>query len=101
MVERHTDVGFAVVILTPDDVGASKDKHSKSHAHGRWNVMLDLCYFLGKLGHARVFALLKGKVGIPPEIADAPSTTMDAAGRWHVKLAKALRAAGMDLDAIM
>lgn len=97
-VERHADVGFAVVILTPDDVGSSKIKRAKSQPHARRNVVLDLCYFLGELGPSRVFALLKGRVDVPTDIAVVLSTIMDDAGRLQVKLVKALRAAGMDMD---
>jgi predicted nucleotide-binding protein len=100
-VERHADVGFAVIILTPGDVGYSKQKASKAESRARRNLVLDLCYFLGKLGRSRVCALLKGEVEIPAEIADVLYVPMDDTGRWQIKLAKALRAAGMDLDAVM
>jgi predicted nucleotide-binding protein len=100
-VERNADVGFAVVILTPDDVGSSKNTRPQPPPRTRRNVVLDLYYFLGKLGHTRVYALLKDRAEIPPEIADVPCTTMDSTGRWQNNLAKALRAAGMELDTIM
>ena len=102
-VERYADVGFAVVILTPDDMGSSKTLRSKSRSpkspsRARRNIVLDLCYFLGRLGHSRVYVLLKGRIEIPPEIADVPYTTMDDSGHWQSKLAEALGAAGMKLD---
>ena len=100
-VERHADVGFAVVILTPGDLGYSKHKTPKAESRARRNLVLDLCYFLGKLGRSRVCALLKGEVEIPAEIADVLYMPMDDTGRWQIKLAKALRAAGMDLEAVM
>jgi predicted nucleotide-binding protein len=100
-VERHADVRFAVVILTPSDVVHSKTTRSKAQPHVRRNVVLDLCYFLGKLGHSRVYALLKGRVEVPTDIGDVLYSTMDDAGRWHITLTKALRAAGLDLDTIM
>jgi len=67
----------------------------------RRNVVLDLRYFLGTWGHSRVYALLTGRVAVPTDIGDVLYSTMDDAGRWHIKLAKALRAAGLDLDTIM
>jgi len=42
-----------------------------------------------------------GEVEIPAEIADVLYMPMDDTGRWQIKLAKALRAAGMDLEAVM
>jgi predicted nucleotide-binding protein len=100
-VERHADVKFAVVILTPSDVVRSKNTRSKAQPHVRRNVVLDLRYFLGTWGHSRVYALLTGRVAVPTDIGDVLYSTMDDAGRWHIKLAKALRAAGLDLDTIM
>ena len=49
--ERFSDVSFAVVLLTPDDVGrpaGQSEKFDKSRA--RQNVILELGHFLGKLG---------------------------------------------------
>ena len=48
-----------------------------------------------------MYALLTGRVAVPTDIGDVLYSTMDDAGRWHIKLAKALRAAGLDLDTIM
>ena len=44
-VEHHSDVGFAVVILTPDDEGALKGEAVQSRA--RQNVLLELGYLSG------------------------------------------------------
>jgi predicted nucleotide-binding protein len=46
-VEAHTDVGFAIVLLTPDDEGCVKG--GTLAARVRQNVLLELRYFLGKL----------------------------------------------------
>ena len=100
-IERHAAVGFAVVILTPGNVSSSKQKAPKAQSRARRNVMLDLYYFLGKLGPSRVCALLKGGVEIPTDLRDILSMPMDDTGRWQIKLTKALRAAGMDLDTQM
>jgi predicted nucleotide-binding protein len=100
-VERHADVKFAVVILTPSDVVRSKNTRSKAQPHMRRNVVLDLRHFLGTWGHSRVYALLTGRVAVPTDIGDVLYSTMDEAGRWHITLTKALRAAGLDLDTIM
>jgi predicted nucleotide-binding protein len=100
-VERHADVKFAVVILTPSDVVRSKNTQSKAQPHMRRNVVLDLRHFLGTWGHSRVYALLTGRVAVPTDIGDVLYSTMDDAGRWHITLTKALRAAGLDLDTIM
>ena len=61
--EEYSDVGYAFVILTPDDLGGvyeggcrrSRPKRLRSYPKqaypgARQNVILELGYFLGKLG---------------------------------------------------
>ena len=59
-VERHGGVAFAVILLTPDDVGATREKSSEIKPRARQNVVLELGYFLGRLSRERVVALIKG-----------------------------------------
>ncbi len=51
-VEANSDVGFAVVLLTPDDEGC--EKGGKSEPRARQNVLLELGYFIGRLGREKV-----------------------------------------------
>lgn len=46
-IEIFSDVGFAVVLLTPDDLGAEKADPVKLKARARQNVVLELGYFSG------------------------------------------------------
>jgi hypothetical protein len=46
--ESNSDVGFAVVLLTPDDEGAERGKPLQGRA--RQNVILEWGYFAGRLG---------------------------------------------------
>jgi predicted nucleotide-binding protein len=46
------EVGFAVVLLTPDDVGGIAAQDSQS-ARARQNVIFELGYFSGKLGRGK------------------------------------------------
>jgi hypothetical protein len=52
--EVAADVGFAVVLLTADDVGASAKKPNESRPRARQNVIMELGYFMGKLSRRRV-----------------------------------------------
>jgi len=99
-VEHHADVGFAVVLLTPDDVGHPKDKPAESKPRPRQNVVLELGYFIGKLGRSSVCALLNGDIDIefPTDFAGVLYTPMDDAGAWKFKLATEIKAAGIDVD---
>ena len=95
--EQHSDVGFAVVLLTPDDIG-SLAADSKTQARARQNVILELGYFFGKLGRERVCAIHSGGVELPSDIHGIIYIPFDAGGGWRLELAKEVRAAGIDVD---
>jgi hypothetical protein len=94
--EQHADVDFAVVLLTPDDMGGPDSDQLRPRA--RQNVMLELGFFLGKLGRGRVCALHKGDVEIPSDYSGVLYIPMDEAGAWEIKIAKELKAAGIEID---
>ena len=97
--ENHTaDVGFAVVLLTPDDVGAPKDRRDDLEPRARQNVVFELGFFIGKLGRGRVCAL-RGTVETPSDYDGVVYTELDDADGWKMKLFKELKAAGFDVDA--
>jgi len=95
-VEANSDVGFAVVLLTPDDEGCSKG--GQLEPRPRQNVLLELGYFMAKLGRDRVCSLMKGKVEIPSDFAGVVWEPMDSAGGWKASLGKELEAAGYNID---
>jgi predicted nucleotide-binding protein len=98
--EDHAEVQFAVVILTPDDVGrlaAEKDETLSFRA--RQNVVFEMGYFIGRIQRHRVFPLKVGSVEIPSDYAGVVYTEMDAAGGWKAQLVRELKAAGFDVDA--
>lgn len=95
--EHHSDVSFAVVLLTPDDVGAKADPVPELKPRARQNVVLELGYFLGRLSRKRVCALHRGAVELPSDLHGVLYVSMDEAD-WKLKLAKEMRAAGLDVD---
>lgn len=56
--EYGADVGYAIVLATPDDEGKAKTE-SNYKARVRQNVVLELGMFLSKLGREKVAILLK------------------------------------------
>lgn len=96
--ETADDIGFAVVLLTPDDLGASV-KAETSDARARQNVIFELGYFAAKLGRGRVCLLRKGHVEIPSDLYGVIYTDMDPANGWKAKLVGELKAAKLDFDA--
>lgn len=97
--ERHSSVGFAVALLTPDDVGAFADDSANLRPRARQNVVLELGYFMGRLGRNRVCTLLKGGVEPPSDISGIVYTPLDVGGAWKLALVRELKSAGYDIDA--
>jgi Predicted nucleotide-binding protein containing TIR-like domain len=97
-IEANADVGFAVVLLTPDDEGRNKGQ-TDFEPRVRQNVLLELGYFMSHLGRHKVCALVKGSVTIPSDFAGVVWEEMDKNGGWKIKLAKELEAAGHTVDA--
>jgi predicted nucleotide-binding protein len=96
--EKHSDVGFAVVLLTPDDVGASAREPEKTKRRARQNVILELGYFIGKLGRKRVCPLYTEGVELPSDIHGVLYVRYDHSGAWRSQLAKEINAAGIKVD---
>lgn len=96
--EQNADVGFAVVLLTPDDMGHARDEPENSRSRARQNVILELGYFIGRLSRSRVCALHKGDVEIPSDYHGVLYIQMDDADGWQLKLAKEIRQSGIDID---
>jgi len=95
--EANGDVGFAVVLLTPDDEGRTKGA-AAFQERARQNVVAELGYFIGRLKRDRVCALVKGQLDIPSDFSGVGYVPFDAASNhWKVELARELRAAGYDL----
>ncbi len=95
-VEANSDIGFAVVLLTPDDEGCAKGGTPEPRA--RQNVLLELGYFLGRLGREKVCALKRGELEIPSDFAGVVWQTMDNGNGWKQALGRELQAAGHQID---
>lgn len=92
------DVGFAVVLLTPDDLGGAVKSETRD-SRARQNVIFELGYFAGKLGRGCVCLLRKGHVEIPSDLYGVIHTEMDPADGWQTRLVKEFKAAKLDFDA--
>ena len=96
--EGHLDVDFAVVLLTPDDIGALATEPDETRPRARQNVVLELGLFLGALGRNRVCALHKGDVELPSDYDGVIYVPMDDAGGWRLLLAREIKHSGMHID---
>ena len=91
---------FAIVLLTPDDIGYAKSKGPDSaQPRARQNVILELGYFFGVLSRKGVCALLKGNVEQPSDYVGSLYISHDDRGSWKYEIVKELKAAGINVDA--
>jgi predicted nucleotide-binding protein len=105
------DARFAVVLLSADDLGASRKQYETPGVgekclqfRARQNVIFELGFFYGRLGWENVFVVYK-----PPPIfpnfehpSDLLGTVwdeLDAANEWRGSLSQRLAAAGFSLPA--
>lgn len=96
--ESNSNVGFAIILLTDDDEGKLRtDVDLKTRA--RQNVVLELGYFIGKLGRERVLPLHSEGVELPSDIHGLLYVPLDKAETWKFAVVKELKAAGYSVDA--
>jgi predicted nucleotide-binding protein len=69
--DYSADAQLAFVLLTPDDKVAPADSSNDAKRRARQNVILELGFFLGKLGRlsGRVFLLHKGPIELPSDLS--------------------------------
>ena len=97
--EQHAQVGFAIALLTPDDVGGLNKNGDNLRPRARQNVIFEFGYFIGRLSRNRVCALTKGDVEIPSDYDGVVYIPLDDSGGWKMNLFKELKNAGIDVDA--
>lgn len=101
--ESNADVAFAVVLMSPDDEGREKGKKDEKgeiaplEDRARQNVILELGYFIGRLGRSRVCALRSGELEIPSDVLGILYVPYDSNGGWKIQLVKELRESGIAL----
>lgn len=98
----YSDVSFAVVLLSPDDIAYAKDQPPKdAKLRARQNVIFELGFFIGKLGRNRVLVLYQEEKNfeMPSDYSGVLYTPYDNSGRWKFDLIKELKACGYAVDA--
>jgi predicted nucleotide-binding protein len=82
-------------LFSPDDLAYQKDsKPDSAHPRARQNVVLELGFFLGKLGRERVVVLHRQvpNFDMPSDYAGVLFKPFDDSGAWRFELAKELNA---------
>jgi predicted nucleotide-binding protein len=100
--DEMSDVGFAFIILSPDDVGGIASRTEELRARARQNVVFEHGLFCGQLGPSRICAIRKGDVEIPSDLHGVLYKTLPIGGNISsiaFDIVKELRAAGYIVDA--
>ena len=95
--EEHSAVGFAIIVLTADDLGHGKNE-PEVRARARQNVIFELGFFCGALGRSRVCPLYEEVVELPSDFHGVAYIPLDEGGAWKYRLAKELQEAGFVVD---
>jgi predicted nucleotide-binding protein len=96
--EQSSDVAFAVVVLTADDLGAPRAAPGALKSRARQNVILELGYFIARLGRKRVCTLYEEGVEIPSDILGVGYVPIDPSGAWKFRIASEIKGAGIEVD---
>ena len=89
-------IDVAFVLLSPDDIGSTKDKMSDEQFRARQNVIFELGYFYAKLRRTsgRVIAIKSGPVEIPSDLSGVVyiqgNDRADLAGKLRAELTEYL-----------
>lgn len=89
--------GFAIVLLTADDLGRAK-KETEDKPRGRQNVVFELGFFMGALGRSNVAVLMEEGIEEPGDVTGLVYTPLDAGGAWKAALATEIEEAGIPVN---
>lgn len=97
-IEHYSDVGFAIILYTPDDVGNVKSEPDNLNVRARQNVVFEHGYLIGRLGRQNVSALVDGKLELPNDISGVVYISLDEGSAWQLQLAKEMKQSGYKID---
>ena len=93
-------ISFAIILLSPDDKGCDANNFPESAKfRARQNVILELGYFIGKLGRNKVLVLFKDEPYFehPSDFVGVLYTSFKDG--WELEMVKELQSCGYDVDA--
>ena len=91
-IEKYTNVGFAVVLYTPCDIGGKRAQTLNLKSRARQNVVFEHGYLIAKLDRTHVMAFVKGDIETPTDISGILYINLDSNSRWKSELKKELKA---------
>lgn len=97
--EYAEQAAFAVILLSPDDEGGLRGQHVW-RPRARQNVILELGYFIGKLGRPRILIFRPEEEDLeePSDISGYCFIPYDAMGKWKLATAQNIAGLGYSID---
>jgi predicted nucleotide-binding protein len=100
--QDYADIGFAVVLLSPDDFAYSKDESpTKRKLRPRQDVVFELGFLLGKLGKGNLLVLCREFIDFegPTDFEGMKVIVFDDRDSWKLALIRELINCGYNVDA--
>jgi len=94
------DCGYAIVLFSGDDLGKLDSKGETLKKRPRQNVILELGYFLAKVGRKNIAILheVNSSLEKPSDFQGIVYEPFDDYGGWKMKIIKEMRKAGIYVD---
>ncbi|MCL5949201.1 MAG: nucleotide-binding protein [Candidatus Bathyarchaeota archaeon] len=99
---EYADVGFAVVLLSPDDFAYDKaESPAKRKLRPRQDVVFEFGFLLGKLGKGNVLVFYRecANFEVPTDFDGVKVTAFDDRDSWKLALIRELTNGGYTVDA--
>lgn len=95
--EYANEVGFGIVLYTPDDMGNVKTEAESRDLkfRARQNVVFEHGFLIGKIGRKNVAPLVEGAIELPNDISGIVYINDKD---WKIDIAKEMKAAGYEID---
>lgn len=96
--EAYAYTDFAIVLLTPDDVGASKDNPDALKPRPSQDTMFEFIYLSRELRPEQVCTLYREEIELTSYIDGRIHVAMDKGDGWKLKLLQEMEYAGLPID---
>lgn len=96
--DNGSDVDFAIILLTADDLGRLKTSgETDNRFRARQNVVFEMGYFVGCLSRSHVFLLCDNDIEEPSDLSGVVYNRRS--GNWQLELVKELKECGYEVSA--
>ncbi|MCD4772131.1 MAG: nucleotide-binding protein [Bacteroidales bacterium] len=92
LIEEGATASYVIALLSPDDV------QGDGTFRARQNVILEIGFFIGKLGRKKVRILRRGNTIIPSDLQGILYDNYDKDGAWRMKLSKEIKSVGIPIN---